>query len=33
MKKSDFDAMAASREWKQSVAQMTAGMTIAERMA
>lgn len=28
-----FDAVASSREWKQSVAETTAGMTIAERMA
>jgi len=28
-----FDAVAASREWKQAVAEMTAGMTISQRMA
>jgi hypothetical protein len=28
-----FDAVAASREWKQAVAKTTAGMTMAERMA
>ncbi|HCN76988.1 MAG TPA: hypothetical protein DIT13_07325 [Verrucomicrobiales bacterium] len=28
-----FDAVAASREWKQTVAETTAGMTMAERMA
>ncbi len=28
-----FDAVAASRQWKQTVAETTAGMTMAERMA
>ncbi|MEZ5384444.1 MAG: hypothetical protein R3F13_02895 [Prosthecobacter sp.] len=32
MKKSAFDAVAASREWKQSVSETTTGMTIAERI-
>ena len=33
MKKYFFDAVAESRKWKQTVAETTAGMTIAERMA
>jgi hypothetical protein len=28
-----FDAVAESRKWKESVAAMTAGMSLAERMA
>jgi len=33
MPKSAFDAVAESRKWKQAVADATAGMSIAERMA